>query len=589
MWLRVSILYRGHVSLTRPDAMRVSFLHVSFGSVVVLSSLLLLRFLLLHESLPTNGPVVADRVDSSLHKLLRSQRRVEERLERLANSLQSLQLSERQREDAQLAREAEAEQTDDQPLLDEASRAKHAMVVKESVGDEQCPGRSPYHTLLTSQGSPYQQWQSRIAYFHWQKQRKLDGPCTAMLGFHRLCATPGGKPDGLEAEIPTIFTVQLSDEVINAHFGFGVLNRPNSVKQLLATPAMRIQLVAPYVLLLETDHVFMRPLPNLATKTKPVAWDFGYMHAGPHQNAIIRKYWPEGDASKLDPVGPSPLLIHVDQLVEITPRWLDWSLGLRSSTDAEAVMQGWVQEMWGYSIAAASVGVKHNVMRDLQIEASSLTQRVDPKFTSENYIFHYTYGIEYTMDGRPQGVNQIGEWSLDKRHYGSDHPPRRLQPPPTAANAAAFWLLEAWNEASAGIATWPTSHSMGTIGWRRVKPTEEEVRSSVEASAVAGTRWAWGEDTRGIAFHADGRLVTPWDPKGSWGLIRSASEGADDGIARCVRCLFADFANANHNLRFNLDATPPTFVAIRVGDLARVEGKKLGAAAADAEQGEEVL
>ena len=89
--------------------MRVSFLHVSFGSVVVLSSLLLLRFLLLHESLPTNGPVVADRVDSSLHKLLRSQRRVEERLERLANSLQSLQLSERQREDAQLAREAEAE------------------------------------------------------------------------------------------------------------------------------------------------------------------------------------------------------------------------------------------------------------------------------------------------------------------------------------------------------------------------------------------------------------------------------------------------------------------------------------------------
>ena len=39
-----------------------------------------------------------------------------------------------------------------------------------------------------------------------------------------------------------------------------------------ATATMREQLVAPYVFLLETDHVFMRPLPNLATPARPVAW-----------------------------------------------------------------------------------------------------------------------------------------------------------------------------------------------------------------------------------------------------------------------------------------------------------------------------
>ena len=54
------------------------------------------------------------------------------------------------------------------------------------------------------------------------------------------------------------------------------------------------------------------------------------------------------------------------------------------------------------------------------------------------------------MAGRPQGVNQIGEWSLDKRHYGGDYPPRQLQPPPRGANAAARWLLGAWNEARRG-------------------------------------------------------------------------------------------------------------------------------------------
>ena len=111
----------------------------------------------------------------------------------------------------------------------------------------------------------------------------------------------------------------------------------------------------------------MGPLPNLATPTTPVAWDFGYMHAHSAQNPIIQRYWPTGDYSKLDPVGPSPLLIHIDQLEKLTQRWMDFSLGLRSNGDAERVMQGWVQEMWGYSIAAASVGIVHKVLPKLQV------------------------------------------------------------------------------------------------------------------------------------------------------------------------------------------------------------------------------
>ena len=43
-----------------------------------------------------------------------------------------------------------------------------------------CPGRRSYHTLLTTQASIYQQWQSRIMYYHFLKQKRLDGPCTEM-------------------------------------------------------------------------------------------------------------------------------------------------------------------------------------------------------------------------------------------------------------------------------------------------------------------------------------------------------------------------------------------------------------------------
>ena len=38
----------------------------------------------------------------------------------------------------------------------------------------------------------------------WKKQRDAGGKCTDMVGFHRLCATAGGAPDGLEGEVPTL-------------------------------------------------------------------------------------------------------------------------------------------------------------------------------------------------------------------------------------------------------------------------------------------------------------------------------------------------------------------------------------------------
>ena len=32
------------------------------------------------------------------------------------------------------------------------------------------------------------------------------------------------------------------------------------------------------------------------------------------QDATVRRYWPEGGGAQLDPVGPSPLLISLDQV-----------------------------------------------------------------------------------------------------------------------------------------------------------------------------------------------------------------------------------------------------------------------------------
>lgn len=129
------------------------------------------------------------------------------------------------------------------------------------------------------------------------------------------------------------------------------------------------------------------------------------------------------------------------------------------------MIQDWVLEMWGYAIAAASVGVHHDV-RQLQIEPGA-SAHLAADFASKYYIFHYTYGIEYKMDGTPQGVNQIGVWSLDKRHYGGSYPPLELDPPPPGASVTTNYLWRAWMEAMHRERQWPATNAMGTIGWRR--------------------------------------------------------------------------------------------------------------------------
>ena len=74
-----------------------------------------------------------------------------------------------------------------------------------------------------------------------------------------------------------------------------------------------------------------------------------------------------------------------------------------------------VGRLCSYAIAAASLSIRHTIVPAFQIEPNAYA-RTGEDFHTKSYIFHYTYGIEYTLQGHPQGFNTIGEWSIDKRH-----------------------------------------------------------------------------------------------------------------------------------------------------------------------------
>ena len=95
--------------------------------------------------------------------------------------------------------------------------------------------------------------------------------------------------------------------------GFIVMNRPWGVRQF-TTLAAYANISEQYIMLAETDHLLLQPLPNMATESSPVAFGFYYMtykYDPPKLRPVVAKYF---DPDKVDPVGPSPLIIHKAQL-----------------------------------------------------------------------------------------------------------------------------------------------------------------------------------------------------------------------------------------------------------------------------------
>jgi len=57
----------------------------------------------------------------------------------------------------------------------------------------------------------------------------------------------------------------------------------------------------------EPDHIFVKPLPNLANGNQPAGYPFFYIRPDKHEK-IIRKFYPEA-ITDIDPIGNSPVII----------------------------------------------------------------------------------------------------------------------------------------------------------------------------------------------------------------------------------------------------------------------------------------
>jgi hypothetical protein len=309
-----------------------------------------------------------------------------------------------------------------------------------ATGDvvQQCPGRRPYHIVMTAASGVYQEWQGRIMYYHYKKQRAVQ-PCSDLGGFTRLLNTRDARPDGLMDEIPTVLVRQLDGgRCDSCDHGFIVMNRPWGLKQFVAMPAYAA-IEEDYLFLTEPDHLLLRPIPNHATPTTPLGFGFYYMtykYDPPKLKPVISKYH---DPDKVDPVGPSPVLISKTQLQGMVEPW--WRLCIELKRDPKADKAfGWVLEMWGYALAAAKLGIRHRIIPELQAEPGGDGIREDE--LRRFYIYHYTFDLKTKRGG--YFSKAYYEWS--KRKFMGRYP-TLLEEPPSSARASSRTFVSMMNEA----------------------------------------------------------------------------------------------------------------------------------------------
>eukprot|EP00271_Cylindrocystis_brebissonii_P019379 TRINITY_DN586_c0_g1_i2.p1 TRINITY_DN586_c0_g1~~TRINITY_DN586_c0_g1_i2.p1 ORF type:complete len:251 (+),score=30.24 TRINITY_DN586_c0_g1_i2:353-1105(+) len=133
-----------------------------------------------------------------------------------------------------------------------------------------------FHTAVTADTGAYTKWQCRVMYYWYKKIQALPGG-EDMGGYTRILHS--GQEDNLVDEIPTWVAQPLPPGVDK---GYVVLNRPWAFVQWL----QQVQIEEQYILMAEPDHIFVKPLPNLAQKLSPVAFPFFYINAKNNEGRI---------------------------------------------------------------------------------------------------------------------------------------------------------------------------------------------------------------------------------------------------------------------------------------------------------------
>ncbi|GAQ82785.1 hypothetical protein KFL_001240160 [Klebsormidium nitens] len=281
------------------------------------------------------------------------------------------------------------------------------------------------HVIVTSNGSPYLNWQTRIMYHSFKKVASTPG--SAMHHFTRVLHR--SSDDVLMGEIPTV-RVEPLDPSCDVWCEYPVASRPSAILQWLESGDPK----GDWVLMAETDHLFVKPFAVPASG-RNVGFPFSYMapQAGELRSYMKRLYdCADCSVSDIPPTGNAPLLMKIEDMRKVIPLWVDVTAQIEEDEDAKKKL-GWVREMYAFSIAVAKAKVDLDLPKNPR---GIMVQPPEDEVLGEARIIHYTWG-NFIKDERGNDV-----WSWDKRDFVAPGLPPRIKEPPAdlATEVQSAWI-----------------------------------------------------------------------------------------------------------------------------------------------------
>mmetsp|Transcript_8488 Transcript_8488/g.22730 ORF Transcript_8488/g.22730 Transcript_8488/m.22730 type:complete len:389 (+) Transcript_8488:325-1491(+) len=265
------------------------------------------------------------------------------------------------------------------------------------------------HTLFTSNGSPYQNFQARIMVATWKLARAMPGG-EKMVYISRILHRM--TPDEVMDEIPT-FRVDPVQPECDRWCWFPVADRANAVRKwLTAAEANPSMIKAPWLLLLESDYVWIKPLPAPGNAYNPavpgLSFAFDYIAPrNPHVVRMLKDKCPACDPSSVPNSGPAPVLARFEDFKAATPIWEELSQYIETHEDVKKVL-GWVREMYAWDIGVAAN--KLNIQNQGHPHTPLISQPPHDHHAYNASMYHYTWGSIYKEGGKEV-------WKFDKRFY----------------------------------------------------------------------------------------------------------------------------------------------------------------------------
>ena len=248
------------------------------------------------------------------------------------------------------------------------------------------------HFVLTSNGNPYGNWQTRFTYYSFNRVK--DRPGSVLKKFTRILHR--SVDDELMDEIPT-FRADPGTPECEKWCDFPVNDRPAAVRAWLAHDSAGAGPRYRYIMMGEPDYLFIKPITaaHLPPPGEATAFRYGYInpdYPNPskegmppvvdittriYNNATLganadARFAANTDIKKVPGTGPCPVIVDRDSLRTLVPLWEEFTVAIEEDADAKESF-GWVREMYGYSFAAGKVGVKHNM---LSVTAGNLMSQV---------------------------------------------------------------------------------------------------------------------------------------------------------------------------------------------------------------------